>query len=105
MTLGPKYISKLNTVEQLCHHGTIMIRQRHENTETLLLPDHPPELECTCAPLVLGMASPAWAVTELAGFKDLDGKPCERRARLGTKVLFNFAAGNTFKLELQGRRI
>jgi len=51
------------------------------------------------------MASPAWAVTELAGFKDLDGKPCERRARLGTKVLFNFAAGNTFKLELQGRRI
>ena len=80
-------------MEQFRHHGTILIRQRHQNTETR--PDHPTER--TCAPLVLSMASPAWAVSELTGFKDLDGIPCEFRARLGTKVLFNFAAGTTFK--------
>ena len=70
-----------------------MIRKRHQNTETL--PDHPPEF--TCAPLVLGMASPAWAVTELTGFKDPDGNPCELRARLGAKVIFHLVPGNTFK--------
>ena len=75
------------------------------NYDTTTSPEHrnptgPPtdhRSALACAPLVLGMASPAWAVTELTGFKDLDGKPCELRARLGTKVLFNFAAGNTFK--------
>ena len=35
------------------------------------------------------MASPAWAVADLTGFKDKDGKPCELRAHLGTKVLYN----------------
>jgi hypothetical protein len=70
-----------------------MICKRHQNTENL--PDHPPEF--TCAPLVLGMASPAWAVPGLIGFRDVDGNPCELRARLGTKVLFNLAAANTFK--------
>lgn len=43
------------------------------------------------------MASPAWAVTELTGFKDPDGNPCELRARLGAKVIFHLVPGNTFK--------
>ena len=60
------------------------------------LPDHP--LECTCPPLLLGMASPTWAVAGLTGFKDKDGKPCELRARLGTKVIYNCSSKtNTFK--------
>ena len=95
MTLGPKIILIGTRWNNYVTMELIMIRQRHQNTKTLL-PDHHHPPECTCAPLVLGMASPAWAVTELTGFKDLDGNPCELRARLGTKVLFNFAPGNTF---------
>ena len=54
--------------------------------------------ECTCPPLVLGMASAAWAVPALTGFSAPSGNPCVLRARLGSKVLYTLSpSAGSFK--------